>query len=288
MPVTTPLVGLALWVPMTGAVGVSAIALIGTVMDSALLVEVPSVAVTVKVSVTGRAVAAPAPAWWGCSCRRRGGVDGHRALAGLGGRGVGQRQPGRVEQYAMARRWPAVSTTSYVLLVAGLAHDLVVTAKLSAVSGIVSAPNWHSIFGSGTRADRKIEHSPVAAERGLRLVNHKRRAAHALDAAGDHYFAFAAGYRLRRHDDHIKPAPAIALQYRAGDLDRQPCEQPGMPRDAAAILAGLIGAADDDILDLFRVERALLDDLGNDRGQHVVGPHRARAPAWRPRVRRAL
>src|SRR5271166_2674168 len=46
-----------------------------------------------------------------------------------------------------------------------------------------------------------------------------------------------------------------------------------MPSDAAAVLAGLVGAADDDVLDLLRVERALLDDFGDDRRQHVVGPH---------------
>ena len=46
-----------------------------------------------------------------------------------------------------------------------------------------------------------------------------------------------------------------------------------MAPDAAAVLAGLVGAADDDILDPGRVERALLDDGRDDRGQHVVGPH---------------
>ena len=46
-----------------------------------------------------------------------------------------------------------------------------------------------------------------------------------------------------------------------------------MARDAAAVLAPLVGAADDDILDLGWVERALRDDGGDDGGQHVVGPH---------------
>src|SRR5205807_887822 len=104
------------------------------------------------------------------------------------------------------------------------------------------------------RADRRIEHPAVTAERRLRLVHHKRRAAHALDAAGDHDLAFTAGHRLRCHDDRVEPAAAIALQYRAGNLDRQSGEEPGMPRNAAAVLSRLIGAADDDILDLFRVE----------------------------------
>src|SRR5438874_9890172 len=45
-----------------------------------------------------------------------------------------------------------------------------------------------------------------------------------------------------------------------------------MARDAAAILAGLIGAADDDVLDLVRREAAVGDDPGDDPGEHVVGP----------------
>src|SRR5438067_13500664 len=46
-----------------------------------------------------------------------------------------------------------------------------------------------------------------------------------------------------------------------------------MPPDTAAVLARLIRAANDHVLDLFRVKRALLDDLGDDCGEHVVGPH---------------
>src|SRR5262249_45598647 len=46
-----------------------------------------------------------------------------------------------------------------------------------------------------------------------------------------------------------------------------------MPSDATAVLTGLVSATDDDVLDFFRIKRALLDDLGNDRSQHVVRPH---------------
>src|SRR3974377_1042705 len=51
-----------------------------------------------------------------------------------------------------------------------------------------------------------------------------------------------------------------------------------MAPDTAAIFAGLIGAADDDVFELLRIERALLDDLRNDRSQHVVGPHPGERP----------
>ncbi len=45
-----------------------------------------------------------------------------------------------------------------------------------------------------------------------------------------------------------------------------------MACDAAAIFAPLIGAADHDILDLVGGKAALRDDLGDDCGEHVVGP----------------
>src|SRR5262249_3832937 len=83
----------------------------------------------------------------------------------------------------------------------------------------------------------------------------------------------AAGDGLCSHDDGVEPAAAIALQHRTRDLYRQAGQEPGMPPHAAAVLARLIGATDDDVLDLFRVEGALLDELGDDCGQHVVGPH---------------
>src|SRR6516162_182707 len=158
--------------------------------------------------------------------------------------------------------------------IAGLARDLVVARQV--VGGLrhrVGAELALDLRVREARADRRIIDAAVAAERGLGLVHDKRRAAHAFDTARDHDLALAAGDRLRCHDDRIEAAAAVALQNRAGDLDRQARQQPGVPPDAAAVFARLIGAANDDILDLFRVERALLDDLGDDRGEHVIGPH---------------
>jgi len=48
--------------------------------------------------------------------------------------------------------------------------------------------------------------------------------------------------------------------------------EPGMARDAAAVLAGLVGAAHDDILDLIGREAAIGDHPRDDPGEHVVGP----------------
>ena len=43
-----------------------------------------------------------------------------------------------------------------------------------------------------------------------------------------------------------------------------------MTRDAAAVLAGLIRATDDDVFDLVGRKAAVGDDLGDDPGEHVV------------------
>src|SRR5271155_3815849 len=154
--------------------------------------------------------------------------------------------------------------------VASLASDLIVTRQI--VRGLghrVGAELAFDLWVRKARADCRIKDAAVATEGSLRLVHNIRRAAHALDPAGDKGIALAAGDRLRRHDDGVEPAAAIALQDRARHLDRQTGEKPGMTPDAAAVLAGLVGAADDDVLYFGGVERALFDDGGNNRGQHV-------------------
>src|SRR6185312_8920224 len=114
------------------------------------------------------------------------------------------------------------------------------------------------------RADGRVENLHIPAVRPLGLPHDKRRPAHALDPAGDEQIALAAGDLLSRDRDRVEPAAAIALQHRARDLDRQPRDERRVPRDATAVLAALVAAADDDILDLLGGEPALGDDLGDD------------------------
>ena len=166
-----------------------------------------------------------------------------------------------------------------------LAGDLVVTGEV--VGGFRHRVGAVAAFDLGVRearADRRIENPHVAAVGAFRLRHDKGRPAHALDTAGDEHVALAAGDLLGGDRDRIEAAAAIALQHRAWHLDRQPGDQRGMARDAAAVLAALIAAADHDILDLVGRKAALGDDLGNDAREHVVGPHlgeRAGMPAER-------
>src|SRR5579871_657966 len=158
--------------------------------------------------------------------------------------------------------------------VAGLAGDLIVAGQIVGGFGHCVGAEFALDPRIGkARADCRIVNAAVTAERHFGLVHDKRRPAHALDPAGQEHLTLAAGDGLRGHHDRVQAATAIALQHRAGDFDRQPGEEPGMARHAATVFAGLIGAADDDILDPGRVERAFFDDRRNDRGEHVVGAH---------------
>ena len=52
----------------------------------------------------------------------------------------------------------------------------------------------------------------------------------------------------------------------------KPGEQQRHPRDVAVVLAGLVGAAEDDVLDERRVDAGAVDEPAQDRGGQVVGP----------------
>src|SRR4029077_4433934 len=78
-----------------------------------------------------------------------------------------------------------------------LAGDLVVAREV--VGGLrhrVGAVAALDLRVRGARPDRRVDPPRVAAERGLALAHYKRRAAHALDPAGDEHIALAAGDRL--------------------------------------------------------------------------------------------
>src|SRR5205807_2601134 len=99
------------------------------------------------------------------------------------------------------------------------------------------------------RADRRVENARVAAKRRLGLAHDEWRTAHTFNTARDENITLAAGDGLRRHRDRVEPGAAIALQHGPRDLDRQTGDERGVARDTAAILAGLVGAADHDIFD---------------------------------------
>ena len=77
--------------------------------------------------------------------------------------------------------------------------------------------------------------------------------AHGLDPAGDEDVALTGADRVRGHADGLERRRAVAVD---GDARRiEPGEQRGDAGEVEARLAGGLGAAPDDVLDLGGIER---------------------------------
>ena len=129
-------------------------------------------------------------------------------------------------------------------------------------------------------ADRRVVHLGLAIEGAGRLGDDEGRAAHALDAAGDDQAALPAADRPRRHRDRIEAGAAEPVQRHAARRLRQPGEQPRHARDVAIVLARLVGAAVDHILDRPPIDAWIAFDQRPDRVRgEIVGADRREAAA---------
>ena len=77
---------------------------------------------------------------------------------------------------------------------------------------------------------------------------------------------------MRGRVDRLEPGAAQPVDGQPADLDREVGEEQRHPRDVAVVLAGLVGAAEDDVLDERRVDAGTVDEPAQDRGGQVVGP----------------
>ena len=78
---------------------------------------------------------------------------------------------------------------------------------------------------------------------------------------------------MRRRVDRLEPAAAQPVDRQAADLDRQPGEQERHPGDVPVVLTGLVGAAEDHVLDQRGIDPGPVHD-GTDRGGgEVIGPN---------------
>ena len=120
-------------------------------------------------------------------------------------------------------------------------------------------------------AERRVGHLAVAAVVGrLGLELDVRRPGHRFDTATDEHVAVADRDRMRRRVDRLEPRPAQPVDGQATDLDREVGEQERHPRDVAVVLAGLVRAAEDDVLDEGRVDAGTVHQPAQDRGGQVV------------------
>ena len=106
-----------------------------------------------------------------------------------------------------------------------------------------------------------------------RLGHDVRRPRHRFHAAADEHVAVADGDRVCGRVDRLQPGPAQPIDGQATDLDRETGKQHGHPRDVAVVLARLVGAAEDDVLDEGRVDTGPIDDGSQHERREVVRPH---------------
>ena len=78
----------------------------------------------------------------------------------------------------------------------------------------------------------------------------KRQVAHVLDAGADHRVVYAGGDQRGGEVDGLLGGAALAIDGRTGGLDRQTLLQPCVAGDVEALLAELLNAPGDHILDL--------------------------------------
>ena len=94
-----------------------------------------------------------------------------------------------------------------------------------------------------TPADGGVIHRVAAAESALGLGHHKGRAAHALDAAGNHQARLAGADGAGRRAHGVQARAAQAVEGGARHFQRQAGQQTGHVRHVAIVFTRLVGAA---------------------------------------------
>ena len=106
----------------------------------------------------------------------------------------------------------------------------------------------------------------------LGLGHHVRRARHVLHPAGDEDIAVADGDRCAAVLIAWRPEPHSRLTVRPATSTGRPASSARHPRDVPVVLAGLIGTAEDDVLDERGVDADPLDEGGEHRRREIVRP----------------
>ena len=79
--------------------------------------------------------------------------------------------------------------------------------------------------------------------------------------------------------DRLQARPAQPVDGQPADLDREAGQQDGHPGDVAVVLAGLVRAAEDHVLDQAGVDAGAVDDGPKHQRGEVVGPDAGERPA---------
>ena len=131
----------------------------------------------------------------------------------------------------------------------------------------------HRRIGEAPAERGVVERAVAARECALGLGGHERRAAHRLDSTGHEEVAVAREHGVAGGRDGREPRRAEAVQRHARDGLRQAGQQRAHARDVAVVLAGLVRAAEVDVLDLAGVDACALDRRRDRDAGEVVGAH---------------
>jgi len=139
--------------------------------------------------------------------------------------------------------------------------------------GIGAIELLHARVHEAPAYGRVVDRS-IAAEGGFGLGHDEGRAAHALDAAGDHQARLARLDRTCRRAHGVQPRAAQAIDGRARHFHGQAGEQARHVRDVAVVLARLVRTAVEHVGEARPIDLriALHQRLDRDRGK-VVGAH---------------
>jgi hypothetical protein len=117
-------------------------------------------------------------------------------------------------------------------------------------------------------------HLGTALERFRRLAHHEGRAGHRLDPARDGEIDLAAAYRAGGLADRVEPGGAEAVDRDPRNAVRQSGKQQRHAGDVAVVLAGLVGAAVEHVVERGPVRLGIASDERPDgHGREIVGAH---------------
>jgi hypothetical protein len=157
--------------------------------------------------------------------------------------------------------------------------------RLAEADGRLAAVDLLHLRVDEPPAERGVGDVGGRRPRARALGQDHRRAGHRLHAAGDDDVGLAGADLLGRRGDRLQAARAQAVDGVAGDLLREPGEQRGHARDVAVVLAGLVGGAEDHLVDgVVGDARAVERGAEHERGEVVgagVGQRAAIAPEGR-------
>lgn len=129
-------------------------------------------------------------------------------------------------------------------------------------------------------ADRGVEDLSRARERFLRLAHHEGRARHGFDAARNRKLHLAGADGAAGGTDRIETGGTEPVQGLARNGIRQARKQERHACHVAVVLAGLVGTAEEDLVNLCPIEIGVLGHQCLDRGRRqVVGTHLGERPA---------